>query len=268
MDASATVRRRPAAMIRAVFGGWELAAIAGAGLAAGTINSVVGGGSLITFPVLVAAGVPPLTANLSNTVALCPGYVGAVAGYRRELVGQGARMRLFGAVSAVGAAIGVALLTSTSQRTFGELVPALVLLATALVAVQPLVSRRLHARRAGREGPLGPVAAAVFAASIYGAYFGGGLGVLLIAIFAIGLVDRLQRLNALNRWINLVVNAVAAATFIVVGPIDWTVVALLAPTALLASRFGVGLARRLSDRLLRAVVVAFGLAASVYLFAT
>jgi uncharacterized membrane protein YfcA len=123
-------------------------------------------------------------------------------------------------------------------------------------------------RRAGREGPLGPVAAAVFAASIYGAYFGGGLGVLLIAIFAIGLVDRLQRLNALNRWINLVVNAVAAATFVVVGPIDWTVVAVLGPTALLASRFGVGLARRLSDRLLRAVVVAFGLAASGYLFAT
>ena len=251
----------------------ELVAIGAAGVAAGAVNAVAGGGSLITFPLLVATGLPALTANLSNTIAQLPGYASIVTGYRAELAGQRSRIVRLGAIALLGGVAGIAALKLGSKGTFAIVAPVCVLLASALLAAQPVVARRVAARR-GPDAPPRPahggpaLMAALAVAGAYCSYFGAGGGVVLLALLALSVDDTLQRLNAFNRYLVLVVNIMAAAVYAVLGPVDWTVVAVLAPSTLLGGWYGVGIARRLDDRLLRALVVLFGVVAGVVLFVT
>ncbi len=250
-----------------IWGAPELTELGFLGIGAGALNAAAGGGSLITFPALIAFGLPPLTANLSNTVAQCPGYLAIVHGYRPELAGQ--RRRIVGLLPAalVGGGTGVATLELASPATFRAVVPALVLVACGLLAAQPRVSRMLSERRAAGARRAG-LQVAVAISCAYAAYFGAAAGVLLLAVLAVFVIDDVQRLNALNRFLIMVVNVLAAALFIALGPVNWAAIAVLAPTTMIGGWAGVSVVRKLSPTALRATVLLIGAAASVYLIAT
>ena len=244
----------------------EIALLAAAALLAGAINAVAGGGSLISFPALLAVGFPAVRANVTNTVALCPGYLGGSLAYRRELQGQGARVRTLGATSVAGALLGAFLLLLSPADLFEAIVPWLILLACGLLAAQPWLARmvRERAERPGARRPLG-LHASQFVAGAYGAYFGAGLGIMTLAILAIFVSDRLQRLNALKGLLSLLINLVAAVYFALLADVAWSAVAVMTAASLLGGQAGVVLARRLDDRLLRLLVVAFGVVVGVRL---
>jgi len=249
----------------------EILVLAVAGVAAGAINAVAGGGSLITFPVLIALGLPALTANITNTIAQTPGYVSGVYGYRGMLRGQGARVRRLAPLALVGGALGVVALKVGSADTFRAIVPALILLACGLLAAGPHLRRRMAARQADGDEPAPPTIvldAAVVLTGVYISYFGAAAGVMLLSVLALLVTDTLQRLNAVNRLLVLIVNAPAAVVLAILGPVDWTAVAILAPTTLIGGSLGVVLARRLSDRALRAAVITIGVGVAVYLIAS
>jgi uncharacterized membrane protein YfcA len=238
----------------------QVALLAAAALVAGAVNAVAGGGSLVSFPALLAVGYPAVRANVTNTVALCPGYLGGSLGYRRELAGQGARVRALGATSVAGALLGATLLLLSPAGLFEALVPWLIFLACGLLAAQPWLARvvRQRTERPGAAGrPLG-LHASQFLAGAYGAYFGAGLGIMTLAILAIFLADRLQRLNALKGLLSLLINLVAAAYFALLAEVAWPAVLVMLAASLLGGQLGVVLARRLDDRVLRVLVVAFG----------
>lgn len=230
---------------------------------AGAINAAAGGGTLLVFPVLVALGLPALTANLTTTVALCPGHFTIVHGYRRELKTQRTRIAALLPPALLGGAAGIAALELAPPEVFQALAPALVLIACGLLAVQPQISTRLS-RAAGRNTWRG-AHAAVGMASAYAAYFGAGAGVLLLAVLAICVDDQLQRLNALNRLLILVINVVAAIVFAVVGPINWSAVAALAVGTSIGGIAGVRVVRELRPSVLRMLVISVGLVATGYL---
>lgn len=249
----------------------ETALVAAAGFGAGAVNAVAGGGTLLTFPALLAAGVPPVLANTTSAVGLLAGYAGGSLGYRRELVDQRARVQALALACLVGGVAGAVLLLLTPEDAFRRIVPFLVLLSCLLLAMQPLLARRVAARRsraapertAGTGAPPAEVTVALVlaagASAVYGSYFGGGLGVLLLAVLGILLSDGLQRLNALKGLLSLLVNAVAALVFVVTGQVVWLLAAVVAVTALLGGFAGSTLARRLPAPALRAAVVALGL---------
>jgi uncharacterized protein len=243
----------------------EAALLAGAGFLAGGVNAVAGGGSLISFPALLAVGYPSVDANVTNSVAVLPGYLGGSIGYRRELRGQRRRAGALAATSAAGALAGALLLLLGPESVFEAIVPFLILFACGLLAVQPLISRRL-APRSDHDDRL-PVRlhAAQFAAAVYGGYFGAGLGLLLLAVLALFVDDDLQRLNALKGLLSLLIGAVAALYFALFGPVAWAAAGIMALTTLAGGQAGVGVARRLSPGALRAVVIAFGVAVAVVL---
>ena len=192
----------------------QLLLLAAAALVAGAVNAVAGGGSLLSFPALLAVGYPALTANVTNSVALTPGYLGGTVGYRRELAGQRRRILALGVTSAIGAVVGAFLLLVSSPALFERIVPWLIFLACGLLAAQTRLASLVQNRREGREGgsPAGrdphtlPLFAAQFLAAIYGAYFGAGVGIMMLAILGIFLVDNLQRLNALKGLLSLLIN--------------------------------------------------------------
>ena len=239
------------------------ALLAGAGLGAGVVNAVAGGGSLITFPALLAAGYPSVTANVTNAVAVLPGYVGGSLAYRRELAGQGGRIRALAATSAAGATAGAALLLVSPAGVFEAIVPWLILAACGLLAAQPRVAAAARARRTA-PSVLG-LHAALFAATVYGGYFGAGLGIMLLAILGVFVDDALQRLNALKGVLSLLVAAVGAAGFALFGPVAWDAAAIVGATCLLGGAAGVGAARRLPAAVLRAVVIAYGVGVAIVL---
>jgi hypothetical protein len=249
---------------------WNLAKLielGALGIAAGAVNAAAGGGSLLTFPALVAFGLAPLTANLSNTVAQCPGYLAIVRGYRPELSGQGPRIRRLLPAGVIGGAGGVAALELAPAHTFRALAPALVLIACGMLMFQPRISRLLASRqRAEARGA--PIYVAVAISCAYAAYFGAAAGVLLLAVLTIFIVEKIQRLNALSRLLILVVNSLAAVLFAILGPLSWPAVAVLAPTTMIGGRTGVNLVRRLGPKTLRALVLGIGIAAAAYLIAT
>jgi uncharacterized membrane protein YfcA len=250
--------------------------VAGAGLLAGAVNAVAGGGTLISFPALLAAGLPAVSANTTSSVGLLAGYIGGSVGYRRELAGQGPRIRALAVVSVVGGILGAVLLLVTPEDAFRSLVPYLVLLSCALLAAQPRLSTYVKRRRE-RAGPpdadaeeprhdISPlVLVGVGLASVYGSYFGAGLGVLLLAVLGVLLQDGLQRLNALKGLLSLMVNLVGVLIFAVTGTVDWAFAAILAVSALAGGYFGVGIARRIPAPALRAAVVVFGTIVAVVL---
>ena len=249
--------------------GWEMVAVAAAGLAAGSINAVVGSGTLVTFPVLLAVGLPPVTATVSNSLGLVAGNLTGAIGYRRELAGQRALLvRLFPA-SVLGALTGAFLLLHLPAAAFEAIVPVLVGLAVVLVAVQPLLSRAL-ARRRTDDGPprltparLTGLLAGAYATGTYGGYFAASQGVLQIGIFGLLLRESLQRLNAIKNVLTLGVNAVAAATYVVVATdrVDWAAAGLIAGGSLLGGYVGSTFGRRLPSAVLRTAICVLGLVA-------
>ncbi len=247
----------------------EAALIALAGVAAGTINTVVGSGTLITFPTLLAFGVPPVTANVSNTVGLVPGSMSGVVGYRRELAGQRSRVLRLGSASLFGGVAGALLLLVLPSSAFDSIVPALILLGVLLVIFGPRIQRAVASRAEARGGipdhGVWWVWPAVAVAGVYGGYFGAAQGVLLMAILGIGVADSMQRHTATKNVLALVVNAVAAVVFIAVAEIDWTVAGLIALGSVVGGQVGAGVGRRLPPNLLRAVIAAVGIVALVVL---
>jgi uncharacterized membrane protein YfcA len=236
-----------------------------AGMAAGTINTVVGSGTLITFPTLLAFGVAPVTANVSNTIGLVPGVASGVFGYRRELQGQRARAIRLGSASVLGGIVGALLLLVLPDGAFKAIVPGLILVGLLLVVVQPRVSAWVDARHEGARGDFGPwwVWPAVFATGVYGGYFGAAQGVILMGVLGIGIADTMQRLNGVKNVLAGLVNGVAGLIFLFVADVDWTVVALIAAGSVVGGQLGATVGRRLSPLVLRVVIVIVGLAALV-----
>ena len=241
------------------------ALLLGAGFVGGAFNAVAGGGSLLTFPALLAVGHNPRVANVTNTVGLLPGYLGGTLAYRTELTGQGRRVRDLGLTAALGAALGCALLLSTSTAVFEAVVPYLVLGALALLAAQPRLTAALRRRAGGhRERPV-LLHACVLAAGVYASYFGAAVGVLLLAVLGLLLADHLQRLNALKGALSLVTSVLGAAVFLVIAPVDLADAGTLAVASLAGGRLGGGLARRLPAPVLRGTVLVVGLTVAVHL---
>jgi uncharacterized membrane protein YfcA len=229
------------------------------------VNAVAGGGSLISFPALVAVGVPTLDANVTNQIAVLPGYIGGSLAYREELRGQRRRIVVLALTSILGATIGALLLIVSSQRLFALLAPILVLVAVALLAAQPRLSAYVSRRRPQREHPR-ELQIANFAASVYGGYFGAGLGILLLALLAIALEDSLHRLNALKGVLSLVVAIVAAVFFALFGPVHWDAAGVMALGSFAGGQVGVAVVRRVPERWLRWGIVVLGTAVSAWLF--
>jgi uncharacterized membrane protein YfcA len=256
-------------------------AIFGAGVAAGTINTVVGSGTLITFPTLIGFGYPPVLANVSNNVGLVPGVLSGIYGYRAELTGQRARVLRLGSASLLGGLVGAILLLVLPQSAFKAIVPALIAIALVMVIVQPWLSKKVAARQKARPAATGDGAAPddliqvggpilwalVFLMGIYGGYFGAAQGILLLGLLGITFADDLQRINAVKNVLACVVNSVAAVVFILATHIDWTVAALIAAGSIIGGQIGARAGRRLPAWGLRAVIICVGVAALVRLLA-
>jgi uncharacterized membrane protein YfcA len=237
-----------------------------AAFAGGAVNALAGGGTLITFPVLIALGVPPVAANVTNTIALCPGYAGGILAQAKDLEGQGSRLRLFLPVALGGGIAGAVLLLHTEEAAFRRLVPFLILLAAGLLAVQERLRRFLAGRsRVGVASRTLPAAAAaaVLAASVYGGYFGAGSSVIVLAALGLTLPDDLTRLNGLKQAISLAANAAAAVVFCGSHHVVWRLAAVMAAGALVGGATGGKLARTIAPEALRRVVVTVGLVVGI-----
>jgi uncharacterized protein len=247
----------------------EIVALALAGLGAGTINTVVGSGTLITFPVLLAFGYAPVSANVSNTVGLVPGSVSGAWGYRRELAGQRSRAIRLGAMSVCGGITGAALLLVLPAAAFTAIVPVFIALALALTLLQPRLNRWLAQRRIDleRSGVL-LVPLVIYSIGVYGGYFGAAQGILLLAILGVALSQDLHRTNALKNVLAGLTNGVAGLYFIVATHIDWGPAAIIAGSSIVGAQLGARYGRRLSPTALRAVIVVVGVSAIVRLLAT
>jgi uncharacterized protein len=237
-----------------------------AGFAAGGVNAIAGGGSLITFPSLIATGLPSVDANVTNSVSVFPGYVASVAGSRADLAGQGRRLRTILPTSLAGSVAGCALLLLTPARAFELIVPFLVLCAAATLAFQQRLRglvghpRALSPRRAAIT-----LQAVVFAGAVYGGYFGAALGVMYVASLALILDEPLNRINALKNVLSAAVGGVTVVVFALFGPVHWGAVLILAPATIAGGYAGARLARRLPARVLRVLIVTFGTVIGVIL---
>jgi uncharacterized protein len=245
----------------------EAVAVLGAGLAAGTANTIVGAGSLVTFPTLVAIGLSPLTANVTNTVGLVAGGVSGVWGYRRELAGQGATLLRLAIAAVAGGLSGGLLLLALPAAAFAAIVPALLALGAALVALQPRISARVAAGRDGRPRPHGGTGlfAGIFATSVYGGYFGAAQGVLHVGFLGIFLPESLQTINGLKNVLAGLVNLTAAVLFVLVAEVEWPVAGVLAAGAAAGGLLGATVGRRLSASVLRVTIVVVALAVAAWL---
>jgi uncharacterized membrane protein YfcA len=235
-----------------------------AGLAAGTVNSIAGGGSLLTFPTLIGLGYSPLVSNVTNTLGVAPGTLTGVYGYRRQLGGQGREIRRLAVVCTLGALGGGELLLHTPAGAFRVIVVVLIAIASLLVLAQPTLLRLWTSRSSHRRPK--PVAAAltVFAVAVYGGYFGAGIGVLLIGALGLLHPDTLLRTNALKTALTLVINGVAALLFCIAAPIAWDAAATLAVASGAGGIAGARISRVLPEPLMRGVIVVIGLGAAAY----
>lgn len=245
----------------------HLALLVSTGVLAGAVNALAGGGSLLLFPALLAVGFPPLAANVTNSVIQCPGSLGLALGSRRELRGQRGRVLASTGVAVVGSLVGCLLLLVLPATVFNAVVPTLVALASVLLGVQPWLARWIGEPELDAPDRRAILLPAVFVAAIYGGYFGGALGVILIAVLALTAHDDLLRLNAVKGVLSLIIGTVSVVVFGIGAPVDWLVVALLAPATLVGGFLGAKLAGRLPAPALRAAVVMVGLTVSIYLFA-
>jgi uncharacterized membrane protein YfcA len=244
----------------------EIVAIALAGLAAGTVNTVVGSGTLITFPVLLGFGYSPITANVSNTVGLVPGSVSGAIGYRRELAGQRSRALRLGCCTVLGAVVGAVLLLVLPEEAFRAIVPAFIAVALVLVVLQPRIARALaerESRVAHEHGVLTPLA--IFATGVYCGYFGAAQGILLLGILGVALPEGLQRINGLKNVLAGLGNGVAAVVFVLAADVAWAPAALIGAGSIVGGQIGATYGRRLSPGALRGLIVLVGTAAIVKL---
>jgi uncharacterized membrane protein YfcA len=247
----------------------ELSMVAFAGVAGGLVNALAGGGTLITFPILMAVGIPAVAANVTNTVALSPGYLGATFGQAKDLQGQKRRLWLLFPASVAGGLAGGALLLVSGERLFSSLIPYLILLASGLLAVaDPL--RAWLLKRSGRERSSASLetwaALPVGLAAIYGGYFGAGLSVIVLAVLGLVLDDSLTRLNALKQFVAFSVNIAAAIFFVFSGQVVWLAALVMAVGALLGGSLGGRLASRVKPQVLRRVVVIVGVGVAILYF--
>ncbi len=246
----------------------EALAVLAAGMAAGTINVVVGSGTLVTFPVLLTLGYPPVTANVSNSIGLVPGSVTGAIGYRQELVGQRARALRLGVASLMGGALGAGALLVLPPGVFEAVVPAFIVVALVLIVLQPRLSDRLQARREAAPPHGGPwTTVAVFVAGVYGGYFGAAQGILLISILSLTLPEDLQRVNALKNVLAAIVNGVAGLVFVFAAHVAWLAVALIAVGSTVGGVLGARFGKRLPPAVLRGLIVVVGAVAIVRLLA-
>lgn len=255
----------------------DVVLVAGSGVLAGAINAVAGGGTLLAFPALLATGMSARMANIVSTIGLVPGYGGGSVAYRRELAGQGSRVRSLSITSVVGGVAGAVILLVTSAHSFRIVVPYLILASCLLLVLQPRLSARVAAHQAAaaaadsdgagheRSEITWLVQGGVLLAAVYGSYFGAGLGVLLLGVLGILLDDGMQRLNALKGLLSLLINAVSVVVFVVNGEVAWWYTAILAVTAWVGGAIGVRFARRLSPSVLRAAVIVLGVVVAVVL---
>lgn len=254
----------------------QIALLVMAGFFAGVANTIAGGGSLVVFPALMATGLTPLQANVTNSVAQWPSYLGGVIGFRRELDGQWRRIATLVPFAIAGTVIGCALLLTLPAAAFNAVVPALVIGASVMLALQPRI-RRWADRRTGRARTTPTdsaqtrrassirLFATVFLAAIYGGYFGGALGVILVAVLAIVLPETLGRINALKTVLSLIIATVTTIVFAVFAPLDWRDVAIVSPSGLLGGLAGARIARRVREDVLRWIIVTLGVAVGIYL---
>ena len=246
----------------------QIASLALAGVAAGAINTVVGSGTLITFPVLLAFGYAPVTANVANTIGLAPGSASGAWGYRRLLAGQRGSAISLGVSSALGGAIGAVLLLVLPASSFAEIVPGFITLALILTVLQPRLGARFQKHEVGIGSRRRAVAlVAVFASAVYGGYFGAGQGIILIAILAVLLAQDLQRANALKTVLTGSVNGVAGVYFLLAAHVEWAPAATIAVASIVGAQFGARFAKRLKPTTLRAIIVGVGILAVVDLLA-
>ncbi len=236
----------------------EILAVLGVGLVAGTMNTIVGSGSLVTFPTLLAFGFPALVANVSNTLGLVPGAVSGAVAYRHELAGQTRRVVMLGTMSAIGGTAGAVLLLQLPGSVFDRVVPWLILLACALVAAQPRLARWLGSRGTRRlhGGPV--LYSTVLATGVYGGYFGAAQGVVLVALLGISIDDTLQRLNAAKNVLAALANGSAAVVFLVASHISYEAAGLIAAGSIVGGQVGGHIGRRLEPRLLRGIIIVVG----------
>jgi uncharacterized membrane protein YfcA len=232
-----------------------------AGIGAGTINAIVGSGTLITFPTLLAVGYPPVLANVSNTVGLVPGSFSGAIGYRRELEGQLGRLLRLGTASLLGGIAGALLLLSLPASAFNEIVPGLIALGCVLVVAQPWITRHVKPRHNAPAHGSPVVWVLVFLTGVYGGYFGAAQGVLLIAVMGIGIAESLQRINATKNVLAGIVNAVAALVFVFISSVAWEAVAAIAVGSIIGGQLGALVGRRLPPPALRGFVVLVGVVA-------
>ncbi|WP_314172965.1 sulfite exporter TauE/SafE family protein [Streptomyces winkii] len=247
---------------------WEAVAVCAAGVGAGAINTVVGSGTLLTFPVLLAVGLPSVTANVSNALGLVPGSVSGAIGYRRELRGQRRRVLVLSAVAFVGALVGAVLLVALPSSAFDKIVPALIGIALLLVAVQPWLARVAERRREKHGTTARPnggvmLSTGMLFSSAYGGYFGAAQGIIYLALMGLFLDEPLQRINAVKNVLGALVNATAAVFFLFVADFDWTAVLLIAVSSAVGGQFGALVGRRLPPTALRVIVVTVGVAAII-----
>lgn len=249
---------------------WEALAVFAAGIGAGTINTIVGSGTLLTFPVLLATGLPPITANVSNALGLVPGSISGAIGYRHELRGQTRRVLRLGAAALLGGLAGAILLLALPSSSFDAIVPVLVGAALVLVLFQPRLAAAIKRRREARGTEAHPeggaaLLAGLFLASMYGGYFGAAQGVLYLSLMGLLLPDSLQRVNAVKNILGAVVNGIAAVFFLFVAEFNWTAVLLIAVGSTIGGQIGAKVGRRLKPAVLRAVIIAVGIVAILQL---
>ena len=247
----------------------EVLLLTGAAFLAGTINTIVGSGSLITFPTLLAIGYSPVIANVSNTVGITFGSMSGAVGYRRELGGQQRRAKVLGSASLVGGITGGVLLLTLPSSVFDAVVPVLIILAVVLVILQPRLSRVVAERRSrtvehgGIELWIG-----IFLTGVYGGYFGAAQGVILLSLLGIFIADSLQRLNAVKNVLALIANGVAAILFVFFADVNWAVVVVIAVGSVVGAQLGATVGRRLPAPALRGLIVVVGLVAAIRLLVT
>lgn len=252
----------------------QMLTLAASAFGAGIMNSMAGGGTILTFPTLILLGEPAITANATSTVALLPGVVAAMAGYRREVAMHRSWLKTLFLPSLVGGALGSVLLLRTPEKVFAHLAPVLVLFATVLFMIQGVVSRRAGGGEGAgvpdlaglSRGRLAVASLLQFAVAVYGGYFGAGIGILMLALLGfLGLTD-IHAMNGLKVFFNLCINGVAAAYFIARGAVDWQVALVLAVGAIAGGYGGARLARRIGQKRARAAVVIIGLFVTAVLF--
>ena len=254
---------------------WQAIVIFISGFLAGAINSVAGGGTLLSFPALVWIGIDPKVANVTSTVALWPGSLGGMVGFRRELAGSRRWMLLLAGPSILGGLVGALLLLRTDADTFARMVPFLILFATLLFAAGEPISRRLRRSAVKKDDSAGGgtesrawwVGAAIFqfAVAIYGGYFGAGIGILMLAALGLlGLTD-IHQMNGLKNFFAVCINIVAALYFILWGPVNWPSAVIMAAGSIAGGLGGAGLARKLGRTFVRRVVIITGLAMALSL---